>query len=309
MGKRLFKRAKVYTKTEAAPMPTIYDRRKLALEILDKVFPEQKGKEKLLTDIHNGYTNFSFLAILEDGSKYQVRLPHDGKLINRKNEDDLLQNYLDAKDFAYFDVKTGICVKKWYDGITPKRRTLKSPEFLDKLFKQIKKMHNLPLKKVHNFKPIKFDAYCENLYRLKFHLKKKYLCLIDRRQDDKLVINHTDINPLNIVYNKEENNIKIIDYEWCGLASDYYDYANFIRETGIDYRKIDFSKYIDDFDMQIFEHYLFLTSVYSYLWTYVMPQTKKIIKYRYKTLKQIRKYYPCVVNVDKCNYVGRKNEK
>jgi thiamine kinase-like enzyme len=105
------------------------------------------------------------------------------------------------------------------------------------------------------------------------------------------VINHTDINPNNILVLLPSNKIHLIDFEWVGLASDYWDYANFIRETNLNYKNISWDKYIANFDINILKQYIYITSVFAYLWTFNMPQTPKIIKYRSLTKKQILDHY------------------
>ncbi|MCQ3907203.1 MAG: phosphotransferase [Mycoplasmoidaceae bacterium] len=90
----------------------------------------------------------------------------------------------------------------------------------------------------HNLKPLNLDAYNENLHRLKLRYQTKYLEIVDLYRDDPMVLNHTDINSDNILVD-DNGTIQIIDFEWCGLASDYWDYANFIREEGLRYSHLD----------------------------------------------------------------------
>lgn len=245
------------------------------------------------TKIHCGYTNLSYLVKLNDNSKWQVRIPHEQtkKLINRKSEKNIL-DLLNNKDFIYFDIKTGKVIKKWLEGYNPNKSIYSKKKFLDKLFAQIKHLHSLPIKRKYNFKKINLCAYDKQLNNLDKAYVNKFHELINQRKNDKLVINHTDINPDNILVLIPSNQIHIIDFEWVGLASDYWDYANFIRETNLNYKNIKWSKYIDNFDISVLEQYIYITSVFAYLWTFNMPQTPKIIKYRILTKKQILIHYP-----------------
>ena len=246
------------------------------------------------TKIHSGYTNLTYLVKLNDNSKWQVRLPFEQtkKIINRKAEKSIL-DLLNNNDFIYFDIKTGKAIKKWLEGYNPNKAIYSKRKFLDKLFTQIKHIHTLAINKRHNFQKINLSVYTntKQLTNLDKIYVTKFNELVDIRKNDKLVINHTDINPDNILVLLPNNKIHLIDFEWVGLASDYWDYANFIRETNLNYKNFQWNKYIDNFDMKILKQYIYITSVFAYLWTFNMPQTPKIIKYRLLTKKQIIIHY------------------
>lgn len=275
---------------------SIYD---IACQTFAKVFPKQAKKVKAIKELHLGYTNHSFLFSVKHDEKYQVRIPLAGDLIDRKCEYYCLKAVKD-NNFVYFDKKTGIAVKKWIEGENPNKKTYKSQWFNDLLFEQISKLHNVKLPKSYKVKPINFDAYNKYLPYLKFEYQRKYLCLLDRRRNEPLVLTHSDINPLNIIYDGQK--IHLIDYEWCCLASQYWDFANWIRETGISLDKIDMSGYIKNFDKEKLSDYVFLSSVFAHLWAQTMPPSRRILKYRKKTMKQIKKSYRYVIHHEKIYY-------
>jgi len=270
------------------------DAKQIALNLLKKKFPDKKIKT--MKPLHAGYTNFSYFVILSDNSHWQVRIPHDNNIINRKTEAGVLK-LIGNKEFEYFDDKTGIAIKKWTTARTPGYFTVRNKEFNEKLLRQIKDIHAVKVPSKLPIKSLNFDTYNENLYRLRFIYQKKFLCILDRHRDDKLVLNHTDINPKNILYTKDKR-VVLIDFEWAALANDYWDYANYVRESGINYRNIEWEKYINNFELKKFQEVLYVSCVYAYLWTYAMPQTPKIIAYRKRTYKQIKKYYHGVVNLE-----------
>lgn len=279
-------------------MKNIDNPKQFAIDLLNKVIGKKDGNIVSLKPIHLGYTNQSFIATYSNGKKYQVRLPHCGDLINRSNEFKMLSLMKD-KSFIYFDVKTGIGIKQWLPGKNPRIPTFWQWKQADNLFAEIKKIHAIPVPKGSKFQKINFDAYNQNLYHLKLAYQTKYLSIIQTYRDDKVVLSHTDINADNMIIDNN-NKLHLIDFEWCGLASDYWDYANFIREARILwYPKIDWKKYIDKFDMQKLKDYIFVCSVFSYLWTWAMPQTKRIKKYRFRTLRQIKYYAKGVIVDDK----------
>lgn len=270
-----------------------------AIEIFKNALPSRAKEIKAVRQLHDGYTNMSFAITLRNGDKYQVRIPHDGGLVNRKLEIAALKA-THNNHFVYFDEKTGIAVKKWIDGYTPSKHLYKSEKFLDALFTKIKKIHQTKLGPGHRFRKINLDVYNSNLQNLKFEYQRKFLCLQDRRRSEPVVLNHSDINPDNVVW--DGNDVHIIDFEWTTLASEYWDYANWIRETNIKVRKVNWSKYIKNYDKEKMADYIFLCTVFAYLWTYSMPQTSKILSYRKKILKQIRRAYRYVVTHEKVYY-------
>lgn len=268
-----------------------------AQKLLKKVFGDKNGAIVSLKPIHLGYTNESFVATYENGQKYQVRLPHCGKMLNRSNEYKIIGLLKQTHDFPYFDVKTGNCIKKWIPGKCPFIPTFKKWSKVDDLFSQIKKFHNLKIDSNMKFAKLNFDSYNENLYRLDLVYQTKYLNIIEKYQDDVFVLNHTDINRENIIQDKN-GKLHIIDFEWASFAPEYWDYANFIREARMLYSYIDWKKYIDNFDTEKLKNYIFATAVFAFLWSWQMPQTPKIKKYRKRTIRQIHWYGRKIIKND-----------
>lgn len=267
-----------------------------ALELLHKYVGDQYGLLVSIKRIHNGYTNESYLAEFEKGNKkFQVRLPNGNGLVNRVNEHRIITMMGDQK-FLYFDTKTGEAVKEWIEGKNPRIPKFRRWKYIDELFSQIKKIHQTPLPPGHRFKIIDTDAYNDNLYRLKLNYQTKFLGIIEKYDSDIAVLSHTDINWQNIIVDPN-GKLHLIDYEWVALVSDYFDYANFIRESGIRwYTKINWGKYINRFNLQKLKDIMFVASVYAYLWTWKMPQTAKIKRYRRKTLRQVNFFAKGVVH-------------
>lgn len=267
-----------------------------AIELLKKVLKRKNGSIVSMKDIHCGYTNQSFLVEYSNGKKFQVRLPHCGDLINRVNEYKALSMLGKQNQFVYFDTKTGAAIKKWIEGKNPKIHWWKKWKYMDELLTLIHEIHACKIPRGNKLSRLNLDAYNENLHKLKIKYQTKFLHIVDSCNSDTQVLNHTDINALNIIIANDDQKLHLIDFEWCGLASDYWDYANFIRESKVRYEYVDWGKYIDGFDMQKLKEYIYACSVYAYLWTFQMPQTKKIKKYRLRTLRQISYYARGVVN-------------
>lgn len=269
-------------------MKRIKNNKQFAINLLHKVLGDSNGKIVSIKELHNGYTNISFDVIFQNKNRYQVRIPHCGDLINREYEYAVLKLIKD-KNFIYFDRKTGIAIKKWINGKNPKFGWNRGFKYLNALFTKIKELHAIPIKNKKIFAKTSFDQYNQYLFHLRFDFQQKYLQLIDLYKEDNYVISHADINGDNMIVDGR-GTITLIDFEWADLAPDYWDYANFVRESRINYHRVDWSKYINDFDMDKFENYIFLTSVYAHMWTWAMPESPKILRYRRKTLRQVHWY-------------------
>lgn len=83
----------------------------LAKKIFFKKYPNKQKEVVSIKQIHLGYTNYSFLFTLKNKTQFQVRIPNDAKLVNRYCEYQILK-LLKNKHFVYYDVKTGIAIKK-----------------------------------------------------------------------------------------------------------------------------------------------------------------------------------------------------
>lgn len=241
---------------------------------------------KFIKQIHNGYTNISFVVNLINNQKYQIRLANDKGVVNRKNELMFLKN-INNKNFIYFDIKTGNAIKEWIDGQNPNDREINTKEFLDSFSQEIKKLHSHKIKQPI----IKHDNY-EFINKVKNKLPQvyinKYLNLVNKYKDMKLVLSHNDLSQDNLLWNKKENKIHFIDFEWARINNQYWDFANFIRESNLSQKSIKYLANINKLNLTTLKDFIYICINYAYQWTFVMPQTKKILSYRKKLLKKLR---------------------
>lgn len=238
--------------------------------------------------IHNGYTNISFLITLVNNQKYQIRLANDNHVVDRNNEFAMLKN-IHNKDFVYYDIKTGNAIKEWIDGENPNSDEMNSKLFLDSFSSTLQKLHrckNLNHVIKHNYYEFldivrdKLAAYHIDKYK---HLTSKY-------QNLKLVLSHNDLSADNLLWNKVDKKVHFIDYEWARMNNPYWDVANFIRETDITQESINYLASVNELDIDILTDFIYICINYAYQWTFVMPQTKKILSYRKKLLTKLKKY-------------------
>ena len=248
----------------------------------------QSYQIKSVKQIHKGYTNISFVFILINNQKYQVRLANDGNLINRKNELAMLKN-VNNKDFIYYDVKSGNAIKEWIDGSNPTTSEINTKKFLNAFSKQLNRIHTIKC----NYRVFKHDFYefikLANNKLSKQHINK-YREIVNKYKNSKLVLSHNDLSSENLIWNKKENKVHFIDYEWGRLNNVYWDVANFIKETNLNKKSINYLANINKLKLNILNDFIYVCINYAFQWTYAMPQTKKILTYRKKLLSKLQKY-------------------
>jgi thiamine kinase-like enzyme len=103
-------------------------------------------------------------------------------------------------------------------------------------------------------------------------------------------LSHNDLSADNLLLTVKKQ-IIFIDYEWSRLNNEYWDLANFIRETKLSNRNITFLATKSNLSLTILQDFIYICTNYAYQWTYMMPQTTKILQYRKQLNKQLNLYY------------------
>lgn len=259
-----------------------------AISLLEKNTSYKREDILKIKEIHKGYTNLSFLFILKDKTKLQIRLGQNNKIVNRKNEITII-NALPEKLFLYVD-ENGNAIKKWIIGYNPKF-IFKKKKLLSLFCDEIKKLHALKINNLnilkHNYLEF-FDEKIKNEYVV---YSQKYFELINKYKDLPLIFSHNDTNPWNIIYSWKESKIYLIDFEWSRINNDYWDYVNFFRETSLN---IKWLKYMCDYvniDFNLAKEFLFICTFFALQWSFKVDETEKLLKYRKRVLKKLKKYW------------------
>lgn len=143
---------------------------------------------------YEGFHNITYKVLIND-SWYQLKIPIDFTVVNRKIEEKI---YKHSKEGIYY--KNGFLIKKWFDG-----KDLNKVNLTNKI--QIKVLEKL--KEFSKLK-IKTENFDWNLYKTN---NKKYLSLVDKYKNEKLVLQHGDLSFKNILVNKNFE-VNFIDYGW-----------------------------------------------------------------------------------------------
>lgn len=238
--------------------------------------------------IHKGYTNISFMFTLKTCEKFQIRISQNNKIVKRNNEFNVL-SLIKNNDYLYFD-EFGNAIKKWIYGRNPKfifhkKKLLKALIYEIEDFHQIDPSPNII---VHDY----WEYYCNCIERQFPHYSLKYKELVQKYSKLPLVLSHNDINPLNVVYNKKNNKMTLIDFEWGRKNNQYWDYANFFKETNLNIKWIDYICFVSKkLEKKILIDFLFISTFFAYQWTFHINNSKKIENYRKKILKKLDYYF------------------
>ncbi len=261
----------------------------IAKKIFKSVFPKKNATIDTIKLNAGGHTNVSYCVIC-DGVKYQMKFarPMALKNLSAKIHFNEIMGY---GGYIYKNIKSGITIRKWIDGRTLNNWGIRSYKYLNSIFEEIKKIHSLPKKYFKYFTPISLNRSKIFLSTLEPKYKYKYLSLVKKYKNEKLCISKVDNAGNNILVAKN-GRLYHIDNEWIQLANDYWDYAENIRWIlDFNWRKINFKKYIKNFNMSKLKDFVFMTCVYNYLWTFRMDHDITKDFYREYLLKSIKKSY------------------
>lgn len=244
-----------------------------------------------IQQIHHGFTNKSFLFTTNDQNKFQVRLGGSNDVVDRNNEAKIIKTL--KNDFYIFLDKKGNAIKRWIDGDKPNFNCFGKKKLLRLLANEIKKMHAIDISKStiikHNYFVFWDKAKLEKKHA------KKYQELCKKYQKLPLVLSHNDINPSNMIYNKFQKKIYLIDFEWGRLNNAYWDYANFFRESNLKLKYFDYLISFDKtIDPKIAKEFIYFCTNFAFQWTYGMKETEKILNYRKLMVEHLEKFWPLV---------------
>ncbi len=243
-----------------------------------------------------GWSNNIFLVVLKNGARYIARIAGKSTLKNRQIEMKVLDVLTKVNFFkiTYLNKNNGDYIYPYIEGHNISFKDVKDFKFLKLLAKKLKDLHSIKLDKNLSLEEndyYQYDQYSKNIdqkYTLLYHqLLKKY-------KDLKKCLCHNDLTQWNMIYNKSKQTLSFIDFEWSRINTPYFDLTNFIREANIHntkYEKYLVSQYNKKFNLSTITDFLYISSYFSYLWTYSTKSFQHILHYRNKMLRLLKKFY------------------
>lgn len=197
-----------------------------------------KSKEIVnMTMLNKGMTNRSFIFECRD-KKYIIRIPGEGteKLINRRQEADVyrtISDYKLAEQVVYIDADSGIKITEFLSNA--RVCCAENENDLIMCMSKLRELHSLNLVVNHSFDIFQQIDFYESLWegRQSEHCdyvqtKKNVLSLRNYIEQyvEKVCLTHIDAIPDNFLIT-DENEIKLIDWEYSGMQDPHVDIAMF----------------------------------------------------------------------------------
>ena len=215
-----------------------------------------KDYQKIVSIIYmpGGLTNRNFRVEFEDGSHYAFRIAGEGtaEYLNRpaeKHAVDAIKDLGISPIFYRYETETGSNICGFCEGATMKKPDFQTrSNILEGAAKIIKKYHESGIELIGAFDPMveiksylkwlednKCPRYYEGMDKLVATLEA-----IDKnfeKNPPKKVCSHNDVLSENFIYDDENDNLQLIDWEYCGMNIYNFDVAAVIIENALNKEK------------------------------------------------------------------------
>ncbi len=243
---------------------------------------------KSITFLNQGYSNDNFLIQLNNKQKYVVRITKNNDVIDRKLER-AINKVVKTDEYTYFDCNTGNYIKRFIDGRNPNWFEISLKRNIDKVCNIISNFQQYDIKNID----VPNQEYQSYIDKSKNYLQKyqldAFVSVIEKHKNLDNVLCHTDVSKWNLILNK--NKMTLIDWEWASKNNKYWDYGNFIRVSSLSYKKIIYIAKRSNLDLATLIDITFAAACFGYMWTFIIEQDEKIIKYQKKAKSSMNKYY------------------
>lgn len=241
-----------------------------------------------------GLSNRTYYVKTTDGCEFQVRMTENNHLISRQCE--LVIIRVLGLDFIYYDEVDGNSIRTWIRGHNPTQADI-DHNFLDRLVLAIQPIHATDLALLEDKIPLHNDFHffsIPEVLKLKQEFLDLYTALSHKYAHLPKCLSHNDLSLLNVIWDKQNQQLQIIDFEWARINNPYWDYANFLREAKIDPQYWLYLAKIANLDYPTLVDHLFLTTCFALQWTYCMPVSSEILVYRAEVLEWTQYYYDLI---------------
>ena len=248
----------------------------------------------LITRNDDGYSNDTFNVTTKKGRELIVRVGHPDNLIRREQEA-LATRYafMVNNNNILYDCENGDQIRESLPVCMPSIKQIRTKKFLKLLAHKIRKFHSINVKG-SNLKPMNYHLYDSFINCAESEYGNMFYSILDKYKNMPLVFSHNDLTIWNIIYDEKKSNVSLIDFEWSGLNNEIFDIANFIRD--VDLRGTPLEKYfLKEYDPKLsvddVTPFVYVSSFFSYLWTFTIEPKPHIIRYRKSVWTKVNKLY------------------
>ena len=222
-----------------------------ALRIICDTFNVPVSEIKNIKDMKVGITNHSFMFTIHE-KPYICRVPWDlcNEFMNRHNEAETLEAIkpLDISEkVVYFDPETGYKIAEFYPG--SRRPDIGSDEDMKRCMKVLHKLHDAKIKVNHAFDLREqfrnFEEGCLRICDIDLKgyatVRKHIFELIDKLEamNREKTLCHVDPSVGNWLFFEDREDIKLIDWEYAGMADPLIEAAEISNYSYLDKAGVD----------------------------------------------------------------------
>ena len=241
------------------------------------IIESEVGKVESLNQISTGWTNFVYEVISESG-EYIFRFPRNDFFSGVLEKEVAFSQFLKGKiktptsniRLCYHNGRPFTCHSKISGkSLTSAYNSLNDSDkkrIADQVSEFIYELQQIPVEEV----PLELETTSEFLANLS-HVDDVYYDFskhdnLVRLENDKMVLNHADLNPGNILVDENNNVCAIIDFAFVSKSSDINDVSRLIGRLPADFHEIMLDSYNKRFDSNItMDEVLSIVSVWNYV--------------------------------------------
>lgn len=209
-----------------------------AIMLISQVLNVDMREIKEITVLKKGMTNRSFLFRCKD-KKYIMRIPGEGteQLINRRQEAEVYDAIVGKNicdEVIYMNSESGYKITEFIEGA--KSCDLYDTDELTRCMQILREFHNQKIKVNHEFNIFQKIEFYERLrggeksvYKDYENVKQNIFSLkeyLDSFEIEK-VLTHIDAVPDNFLFQKDKEEVRLIDWEYAGMQDPHVDIAMF----------------------------------------------------------------------------------
>ena len=281
-----------------ADIDTINIQYQKALKLLHDKINLKPADIKIITRNEDGYSNDTFNVTTKKNRQLIVRVAHPLNISRRKQEMLATRLALKVNKISIlYNAKNGDQIREALPVGIPTMKQVRTKKFLKLLAHKIKQFHSINIKNV-KLETMNYHLYDPYVHKADAKYGNLFYSILNKYKNAKLVFSHNDLTIWNIIYDEKHSKVALIDFEWSGLNNKIFDAANFIRDVnlhGTDLERFFLKEYDKSVSVNDITLFVYVSSFFSYLWTYSTEPKAHILEYRKRVWAKVNKLYNYII--------------